>query len=220
METATATGFKKHLPNIASFIRIFGTLALPFLMWESWEQTIDLPVLGEFTGVPLIWLVVYLLLVSTDKVDGTLARRLHAESELGATLDAIGDALLLVTGATCVFAKFAYAEIAGWRFYFYLFIMLQCLSDKGIELLLSKKYFGKEKMNMMHSIPHKTFAVGAFFLIAYWAFMRTIPMWSILLMWGIMTYAMIDEWIFLARAAEYNVDFKGHGFEKYELRKK
>ena len=216
MNEKKATGLAKRLPNIASFTRIFGTLVLPFLMWKSWEVTLDLPLLGHFTRVPLVWVIVYLLLVLTDNLDGMLARRLGAETELGATLDAIGDAILLVVAFTCVFAGFARPE-STFEFWFYLFIMVQILSDKFIVFAVAKKRFGVG--NMLHSIPHKAFAVGAYLLIAYWAFTRAMQMWSLLILWAIMTYAVVDEIIYLMRSAEYNVDFKGHGFEKYALKK-
>ena len=218
MENSQAVGFKRYIPNIVSFIRIFGTLVLPFLMWESWEQTINLPLLGEFTSVPLAWIIAFLVLALTDRVDGMLARGLGVESELGAVLDAIGDALLLVVGATCVFVTFTRESLTDFQFWFYVFIMLQILSDKFIVYVITKKYFGKG--NMLHSIPHKTFAVGAYLALPYWAFVRTLPSWSILLLWAIITYAVIDEIIYLVRSAEYNPDFKGHGFEKYQLREK
>jgi len=185
-------------------------------MWESWSMTITLPFFGEFHAVPLLWIIVFLALALTDKLDGTLARRLKAESDLGAALDSIGDALLLVVGATCVFAVFARESLSDLVFWFYIFIMLQILSDKIIAFFISKKYFGKG--NMVHSVPHKAFAVGAYLALALWAFVRTIPMWSILLLWAIMTYAFIDEVIYLRRTKEYNPCFKGHGFETYELR--
>ena len=216
MSEAPTRNFTRRLPNTVSIVRIFGSLALPFLMWPSWEQVISLPQLGTFTGVPLIWLVVYLVLVLTDKADGTLARKLHAESEFGATLDAIGDAILLVVGASCVFGMFARASLTDFEFWFYIFIMLQIVSDKFIVFFVTKKRFGVG--NMLHSIPHKAFAVGAYILIGLWAFMRAIPAWSILALWAIMTYAVIDEIIYLRRSATYNMDFRGHGFEKYPLR--
>jgi hypothetical protein len=56
--------------------------------------------------------------------------------------------------------------------------------------------------------------VGIFF----WAFLRTIPAWSIYFMLAVNIYATIDESIYCVNAAEYNVDFKGHGFEKYKRR--
>ena len=217
MNKTKATGMTRYLPNIASFTRIFGTLVLPFLMWDSWGVTLNLPLLGVFTNVPLVWVIVYLFLVLTDNLDGMMARRLQAESELGATLDAIGDAILLVVSFTCVFAWFARPGLSTFQFWFFLIIMVQILSDKVVVYIISKRQFGAG--NMLHSIPHKAFAVGAYLLIAYWAFTRSMQTWSILVLWAIMTYAFVDELFYIRRAATYNVDFKGHGFEKYELRK-
>ncbi|MDR2035177.1 MAG: CDP-alcohol phosphatidyltransferase family protein [Coriobacteriales bacterium] len=216
MNNAQTVGFKRHVPNIISMIRIFGTLALPFLMWPSWEQTIVLPI-GVFENVPLIWILAFLFLTLTDKLDGTLARSFKVESGFGATLDVIGDALLLVVGASCAFIVFARESLPDPLFWFYVFIMVQILSDKFIVFFITKKYFGTG--NALHSIPHKAFAVGAYLAIALWAFVSTIPMWSILLLWAIVTYATIDEIIYLVRSATYDPDFKGHGFEKYPLRK-
>jgi len=186
-------------------------------MWDSWSVTVNLPLLGVFHNVPLVWVIVYLILVLTDNLDGIMARRLGAETELGATLDAVGDAILLVVAFTCVFAWFARPDLSTFQFWFYLVIMLQILSDKVLVYFVSKKRFGVG--NMLHSFPHKGFAFGAYMLVAYWAFTRTMQTWSILVLWAIMTYAFIDELIYIKRAATYNVDFKGHGFEKYELRK-
>ena len=217
MESTTTISFTRYVPDTVSWIRVIGALALPFLMWTSWEQTIRLPLFGEFAKVPLTWIIVYLLLVATDGMDGALARGLGATSEIGAKLDALGDALLLVVGASCVFARFAWADLTTFQFWFYVGIMAQILSDKFLVYAVSKKRFGVG--NMLHSIPHKTFAVGAYLLIAYWAFTRTIEPWSILTLWAIMTYAVIDELVYIARAARYDVDFKGHGFEWYAPRK-
>jgi len=216
MDTRPAVGFTRYVPNIVSWVRILGAFALPFLMWDSWEHTIRLGWFGTFVGVPVWWIIVYLILVSTDGMDGALARGLGVTSGLGAKLDAIGDALLLVAGATCVFVRFAWDDLSVFQFWFYVGIMVQILSDKFLVYVVSKKRFGTG--NMLHSIPHKTFAVGAYLMIAYWAFTRTIEPWSILTLWAIMTYAVIDELVYIARAATYDVDFKGHGFEWYAPR--
>ncbi|MDR0883052.1 MAG: CDP-alcohol phosphatidyltransferase family protein [Oscillospiraceae bacterium] len=208
--------FIMYLPNIVSLIRIVGVISLPFLMWESWEKTIDL--FGHtFTGVPLIWCIVYLVLVLTDKVDGTLARKLHAESDLGAELDALGDALIIVVGGLCVFIKFVNEKLTvNGYFWWFVGIMVWCVLNKVVVLLLSGKYF--EKGNMLHSYPQKLFAFACFVAVPVWAFLRDLPLWSILLLLVINLYATIDEIVYIVRAKEYDVDFKGNGFEKYELR--
>jgi len=217
MENTQTVGLKRHIPNIVSLIRIFGALALPFLMWESWGMTVRLPVLGEFSSVPVFWIVIFVILVFSDKVDGTLARKFKVESELGALFDVIGDTLLLVIGVFCVILGFGKASFSDFQFWFNIFIVIVILSQKLIVFLVTKKYFGEP--NALHSYPHKTFAAVAYVLVVWWAFTNALPLWSILLLFAMMTYAVADEIIYLVRSATYNVDFKGHGFEKYPLRK-
>jgi hypothetical protein len=41
----------------------------------------------------------------------------------------------------------------------------------------------------------------------------------LIVVFALWMYAVADEIVYLVRAASYNVDFKGHGFEKYAFRK-
>ena len=215
--TLAARGFVRHLPNTMSWIRILGTLALPFLIRGVWEWTWNLPIVGTWERAPVVWLAVFVFLALTDKADGTLARRLRVESKLGATLDTVGDALLLVMGASTVFAVFARPNLTAFEFVFYVFIMLTIVLFKVIAFAVAKKYHGEG--NDVHTIPHKVFAVGAFVAISLWAATRDIQPWSILLLWAIMIYAFVDEIVYVVRTAVYDVDFKGHGLQKYALRR-
>lgn len=71
----------KQIPNIITSTRIIGTIAVLFLA----------PVLGfGLTALSLACLAL------TDKLDGVLAKKLDAKSELGAKLDAIADKLFAV----------------------------------------------------------------------------------------------------------------------------
>jgi phosphatidylglycerophosphate synthase len=215
MENAKAAGFKKHLPNIVSIIRIAGTFSLPFLM--SWETTVRLPLIDRpFHNVPYVWIIIYLILVLTDKVDGILARKLNAESEFGAALDALGDVVVLVMGATICFVRFAADQLETWELWLYVGMMLFTVVNKVLGFVVAKKYHGRG--NMLHSYPQKLFGVSTFIAVAYWAFVRDIPAWSIYSLLAFNIYATIDECVYCVRSAEYTVGFKGHGFEKYPLR--
>jgi phosphatidylglycerophosphate synthase len=66
----------RQLPNLLSGLRI--ALA-PFLLWLAW------------TGHPTAFLWTFAFSLSTDLLDGYLARRWRAGSELGAKLDSWGD---------------------------------------------------------------------------------------------------------------------------------
>lgn len=217
MEESRAAGFKKYLPNIISCIRITGTFSLLFLMRKSWEIKIAVPFIDKnYPNVPVVWIIAYLILLSSDKLDGTLARKLKAESELGAALDSIGDVLVLVMGATLCFVKFVGDNLETWQFWLYVGMMAVTVLNKVLVFILAQVYHGKG--NMVHTYFQKTFAAGCYVAIFFWAFLRTIPEWSIYSLLIINIYATIDESIYCINAAEYNVDFKGHGFEKYRKR--
>jgi CDP-diacylglycerol--glycerol-3-phosphate 3-phosphatidyltransferase len=210
MEHAKATGFIKHLPNIFSVTRLVGSFSLLFLI--NFETD-----LGPFKSVPGIWLIVYLFLALTDSVDGMLARKLHAKSELGALLDGLSDVVLLVIGAAIVFVVFAQDNLTDFQSRLYIGLLIFCASNKLSMNLYAKIFFGIP--NMLHSYPQKAFAVGCYIGVAFWAFLRNVPWWSVAFLVSLSLYAAIDEIVYCARAAEYDVDFKGHWFQKYELRK-
>jgi phosphatidylglycerophosphate synthase len=218
MEELRASGLKKHLPNIISCIRIIGAFALPFLMWRKWEINFSLPLIEKtFSNVPIVWIITYLILLSTDKLDGTLARSLKAETGLGAALDSIGDVLVLVMGATLCFVQFVGDSLETWQFWLYVGMMAVTVFNKVLVFILAQIYHGKG--NMVHTYFQKLFAASCYVGIFFWALLRTIPEWSIYFMLAVNIYATIDESIYCVRTAEYNVDFKGHGFEKYKKRK-
>jgi len=205
-----ATGIKKYLPNIATITRLFGSFSLLFLM--NLERDI-----GPFKAVPWVWLIVYIFFVLTDSVDGMIARKFNAKSDLGAALDALGDTALLVIGAATVFVVFASDNLTDFQTRLYIGLLIFCAVNKLGMNLVSKFFFGIA--NMLHSYPQKAFAVGCYIGVGFWAFLRDVPWWSIVILVALNLYAAIDEIVYCSRAAKYNVDFKGHLFEKYELRK-
>ena len=69
----------KRLPNVISVLRIAGSLGLLFCDVAGW----------------LFW-TLYALCGISDMVDGRLARKLHAESKVGAVLDSVADIIFVV----------------------------------------------------------------------------------------------------------------------------
>ncbi|MCL2024007.1 MAG: CDP-alcohol phosphatidyltransferase family protein [Oscillospiraceae bacterium] len=205
-----ATDFKKHLPNIVSITRLLGTFSLPFLV--DFQRDVDTP-FGGFELVPWVWVTVYTILMCTDFLDGQLARRLNAFSDLGAMLDAASDLLLLFMGVVTVFVKFV---SLGDRTAPYVAMLVTCTVLRICMLPLSKKFHGKA--DMLHSLPQKAFAAATYVTVPIWAFLRDIPPWTIYLLFAMGIYGAIDEIVYIVRTKEYNVDYKGHGFEQYEKR--
>jgi phosphatidylglycerophosphate synthase len=210
MENIKTTGITKYLPNIATLIRLFGSFSLFFVM--NFEKDI-----GPFKAVPWVWLIVYLFLVLTDTIDGKIARKFNVKSDLGAFLDAFSDTVLLVIAAATVFVKFASDNLTDFQTWLYVGLLIFCSANKLSMNLYAKKFFGVA--NMLHSYPQKAFAVGCYVGVGFWAFIRDVPWWSVVILIISNLYGAIDEIVYCARAASYDVDFKGHGFQKYEKRK-
>ncbi|MDR0784018.1 MAG: CDP-alcohol phosphatidyltransferase family protein [Propionibacteriaceae bacterium] len=210
MKKAEVAGFRRYIPNIFSITRIAGVLALPLLMWPSWKWP-----LGEYS-VPWVWIGFFLFLMATDKLDGTLARKLNAESELGALLDTIGDALMLLVGVFCALFSLARASLSDTLFWLCVVIVGIILAEKVIAYFVTLKWHGEG--NTLHSWPNKIFTTVCCVFILGWAFTGIMPLWSVLVALAMMTYAVIDEVIYTVRTNEYDVDFKGHGLQKYTRR--
>jgi CDP-diacylglycerol--glycerol-3-phosphate 3-phosphatidyltransferase len=79
-----------NVPNALTTLRI---LLVPVLM---------VFLLGTFRGHEWIALGVFLLAMLTDTVDGVLARRWNAVSELGKLLDPIADKLIITAAFICL----------------------------------------------------------------------------------------------------------------------
>lgn len=77
---------RRHIPNILSASRM--ALCLPLLLVEA-------------TTIPF-W-TLYLIIGATDMLDGFLARRWNAESDLGAKLDSIADLVFVIAVAYKLF---------------------------------------------------------------------------------------------------------------------
>ena len=72
------TSGMKRLPNVISVLRVAGSIGLLFCDVAGW----------------MFW-ALYALCGISDMVDGWLARRLHAESNIGAILDSVSDILFV-----------------------------------------------------------------------------------------------------------------------------
>ena len=83
----------REIPNALSLLRLMGAAALVFL-----------PLCGGFWAV-------YLLCGLSDMLDGALARRLKAESQLGSKLDSLGDLAFVIV---CAVRLLPGLELAAW----------------------------------------------------------------------------------------------------------
>ena len=75
----------RRLPNVISALRIAGSIGLLFCDVFNWP----------------FW-VLYASCGISDMVDGSLARRLHAETKAGAILDSVSDIVFVACCAICL----------------------------------------------------------------------------------------------------------------------
>lgn len=125
-----------HLPNMISSVRI---LMAPLLLYLAIEQQ------------PVVYICVLLFTVFTDALDGYLARKLNAVSELGARLDSWGDFIVYTTMA--ISAWLLWPDIIS-REQFYVIIIICSFTIPVLTGLLKFK-----KLTSYHTISVKI-AVG------------------------------------------------------------
>ena len=89
--------------NVPNTLSVFRIASVPALLWLAWLDR------------PLPFLVLLVVALLSDSLDGFLARRLRQTTELGARLDSIGDAVLYVAvpiGAWWLWPEIVRRELA------------------------------------------------------------------------------------------------------------
>ncbi len=76
------------IPNIVTFIRLI--LVLPFIYLLAIDES-------------LLALIVFILAVFSDKLDGALARKLKQETQFGKTFDALTDSIMVISGLVTLY---------------------------------------------------------------------------------------------------------------------
>jgi len=117
------------VPNIISFVRI---ALIPFFAWAYLNERM------------VIALVLVGLSGLSDKLDGTIARRLNQVSDLGKMLDPIADKLTQMTLAVLMFIRFhgsadLWMRRFAWVFLAFIGKEVLMLIFAGVVLLLGKR---------------------------------------------------------------------------------
>ena len=128
----------KHIPNALSITRVL--LCIP------------LSILSPFS---VIYIVILVLAGITDTLDGQLARRIkNGASELGATLDSIGDVCLV---GVIVFAMMPKMQIWSWIWIAFICVLsLKVIASTGIGLIRFKEIIS------LHTISFKVLVTVLF----------------------------------------------------------
>lgn len=165
--------YKKYIPNILTSIRI---IMIPFII-----------ILGVLKNYPLL-IVVSIMTILTDALDGHLARKWKVESKLGALLDALADKLL--SAVLLVFL------IINDFTFIYIFILEACIGFSNLFFYIRSKenvtlLIGKAKawvLSIAIILRYCSFVSDAFlgwssFFFVFALLMQVITLISYLVFW-------------------------------------
>ena len=167
----------KHLPNVISVLRIAGSLALLFC---------------EVTGWPF-W-AIYALCGISDMVDGWLARKLHAETKVGAVLDSVSDIVFVACGAIRLLPVL---EIPTWLWIWAGVIVFIKMVNQVSALVVYKRFC------FPHTMANKL--TGFLLFLAVPAVSRSVI--PIAIVAAIATFAAVQEGHFIRTKQVFNLSF-------------
>lgn len=161
---------KKYLPNLLTVCRIALSFWLLFLPCQS-----------------VLFLLLYLICGCTDFLDGVVARRLKAETRLGARLDSLADFCLCAVIVLTVIRQ-AHADVLVIIGICVVFIV------RTVNAVFSKRKFGQ--ILSIHTVANKTAGL-LFFLCPLTGTFTNIPLYIT----GIAALlASIEEFLILRRS--------------------
>ncbi|HJL74649.1 MAG TPA: CDP-alcohol phosphatidyltransferase family protein [Candidatus Marinimicrobia bacterium] len=137
----------KTIPNILSVSRL---VLIPAMLIPCF-------LIGDDMLARKVFLIMFILIGVTDKLDGTLARYLNQTSKLGAELDTLADTVFYPFIALWLY-RFESAVVGEWWSLVYILLGLFFL-----KMILGKMKFGK--IPTFHTIGGKTFAASLFFFM-------------------------------------------------------
>lgn len=137
----------KTIPNMLSVSRL---LLIPALAIPSF-------LMADESQARHIFLIMFIIIGVTDKLDGTIARYLNQTSHLGAKLDTMAD-MVFYPLITIWLYRFAPEVVDGWWTLVYLLAGLFFA-----KMILGKIKFGE--IPVFHTIGGKTFAASLFFFM-------------------------------------------------------
>ena len=165
---------KKYIANIITGSRIIFSLSLVFIPLSS------------------TWFyIIYLFCGFTDMIDGTIARKTGAVSELGAKLDTIADFVFMFV---CGVKILPLIRISLWLWIW--IIMIALIKIFNIALI----FIRKKKLISIHSVFNKISGFALFLLPLSLAFVETT--YSVATICVLATIAVAQEVYFLAKGQE------------------
>jgi len=180
-----ANSLIRHLPNLISVARILSVPVLLVLAMRGQEE-------------PFKWLLLAALL--SDILDGLLARTFAITSTLGATLDSIGDSLLMAAAACGVWVFHpGFVQLHGPTVLFVLGLWL-------LEMLVSFWRYGKLSSFHAYSVRIGAYLLGIFVMVLFiWGFQS----WIFYLAVSINVLGYLEEFVLLWLLPEWTPNVRG-----------
>ncbi len=137
----------KTIPNMLSISRLvlIPSMIIPCFFLNDEQQAKS------------IFLIMFIVIGITDKLDGTIARYLNQTSHLGAKLDTMADMVFYPLIALWLY-RFSPEVVSGWWNLIYILMALFFL-----KLILGKIKF--REIPVFHTIGGKTFAASLYFFM-------------------------------------------------------
>lgn len=174
----------RHLPNILSCARIFLSLAL-------------LLVLDKLA----VFLTLYLLCGLTDIADGVIARRLNAETRLGAKLDSLGDLVFFNVALLMLIPL-----LGGENGLLLLFVIVFVIIIRAANLIIARVKF--RQWGMVHTILNKLTGFALFIALPACVLTASLPLIIIIPPSIMAILSAVEESTILLTSKIYNANRK------------
>ncbi|MDP4186280.1 MAG: CDP-alcohol phosphatidyltransferase family protein [Bacteroidota bacterium] len=174
----------KQIPNILSCSRIVLSVVLFFLI-------------GETTS----FIIVYLLCGISDVADGYLARRLTAETRLGAKLDSLAD---FIFWCVALYALWIQTDVGN--------DLIILWGASGVVLIrmvnfrITKSKF--KQWGMIHTLGNKTTGLALFFLLPTYIYIGKLPCAISILLVLIAILSALEECVIIITSKVYDINRK------------
>ena len=174
----------RKIPNILSVIKIL----LSFLLF--------------FVNAPFsLFLGIYISIGCTDILDGFLARLLHVESNLGAKLDSLGDAIFYIVCISKIFFQLPIKIPYVIQMLLVVVIFLKCLA-----VLITKWKFNE--WASMHTIGNKLIGLLTYVAIPVCIYMQKIPFIPAAILVVFVFLFIFEEILLLFSSPTYDINRK------------
>jgi cardiolipin synthase (CMP-forming) len=161
---------KTGIYTVPNFISLYRLLAFPFILWLA------------VSGREHLFVILLIINLVSDVLDGLIARAFKCETELGARLDSLADIGTYFCAIAGVFA-FKYADIEPFMVLFVLFISLFFVTD-----VVALIKFGKISSFHLYSWKIGGYLQGGFFII-WFAAGFNLFLFYFIMTWGILAFA-------------------------------